>query len=372
MVSRVEPFSATMEREQSAELSLPCFRPVPLPALPERPLVSVLITCYNYGPYVGQAIESALNQTLPPGEIIVSDDGSTDDSCQVVEEYARRYPSVRLVRNIHGGMARCLNAAYRASSGEIVCLLDADDVFLPGKIQSVVNALRNHPEAGFCSHRALLVDHKQRRRGVFPLGAMPEGDCAAQTFRNAGILMGLPPTTNLSLRREVADRIFPVSEEFTGYAEQVIHRLAPFLTELCYVDEPLAEWRQHDKNDQKATHISVKRLDRELGIMSVLWRKQKEYLQSVSDDLAFAFPGLDQSALFRKMQYTRARLTGDPAAPKLYAKLFKNRLGPGYEILFWKYSRYLPRFLFSKAVDLLMTQSIWKELLVRLRARRRS
>ncbi len=367
MVSRLNAFTAVMEQDEE-RISLDNFRPVSLSVLNEHPFVSVLITCFNYGPYVGQAIESALNQTLPPDEIIVSDDGSTDHSCEVVEQYAKQYPSVKLVRGVHGGMARCLNNAWQASSGDVICLLDADDVFLPGKIQAVVSAFRSNPDAGFCAHRALLVDHKQKRRGIFPLGNMPSGDCAAETFQNAGILIGLPPTTNLSLRREVASRIFPVPEEFTGYAEQVIHRLAPFLTELCPVDQPLAEWRQHDKNDQKATHISVKRLDRELGIMRILWEKQKDHLQSVNAVAAAAFPGLHNSSLFRKMQYTRARLIKAPEADKLYSELFQTGLGRSYEEKFWKFSRFLPRPVFSKAVDLLMTQSVLKELLARLRS----
>jgi glycosyltransferase involved in cell wall biosynthesis len=264
-------------------------------------------------------------------------------------------------------MASCLNRAFAASSGDVICLLDADDVFLRGKLSSVVEGFRAHPDCGFLAHPALLIDHRQRRRGVFPLGLMPAGDCAGTTYRNAGILMGLPPTTNISLRREVAEKIFPIPAEFTGYAEQMIHRLAPFLTRFCALSEPLAEWRQHGKNDQKATHISVGRLDRELTIISTLWQKQKTYLEQMNPDLAESFPTLEHSALYRKLDYTRARLAGSSAASSLHTELFRYGLGGSKEAYFWRVSKYLPRPIFSKAVDLLMTQSLLKELITRLR-----
>ena len=231
--------------------------PVALKSFPQKPSVSVLITCFNYGAYVGQAMDSALEQTYPPGEIIVSDDASQDNSCDVVESYIGRGLPIQLLRNPHGGMAANLNAAYCHCSGDIICLLDADDTFLPGKIEAVVEAFRAHPRAGFAIHRASLVDNQKRARGIYPLlSALPSGDCAQITYDNSGILMGLPPTTNLALRREVADRIFPIPVEYTGYAEQMIHRLAPLMTELCAVDAPLARWRLHGQNDQNSTRIT--------------------------------------------------------------------------------------------------------------------
>jgi glycosyltransferase involved in cell wall biosynthesis len=362
--------TAVVEREQGAAVSLEGLQRVSLRALQQTPTVSVLITCFNYGPYVGEAIESALRQTYPVSEVIVSDDGSTDNSCEVIDGYVRRDTRVRLVRGRHGGMASCLNGAYRAATGDIVCLLDADDVFLPAKVKAVINAFRNNPTAGFCGHPTLLIDHKGRRRGIYPLGSMPAGDCAAETFANAGILIGLPPTTNLSLRREVADRIFPIPEDLTGYAEQMIHRLAPLTTDLCCVTDALAEWRQHGKNDQKATQLNLKRVNRELEIMHLLWQKQRDYLASNNPLLAHAFPGLERSAYFRKLHYIQSRLAGSADARARYRALFASPIGGTKDRLFWQLSRFLPQPLFGTAVNLVMTQGVLKELFARLARKR--
>jgi glycosyltransferase involved in cell wall biosynthesis len=341
--------------------------PVPLKILAQKPSVSVLITCFNYGAYVGQAIDSVLEQTYPASEIIVSDDASQDNSCDVVESYVNRYPEVRLLRNPHGGMAANLNAAYRSCSGEVICLLDADDTFLAGKVEAVVNAFRQHPQAGFAIHRASLVDNQMRARGLYPLlSALPSGNCAQTTYENAGILMGLPPTTNLALRRAVADRIFPIPVEYTGYAEQMIHRLAPLMTELCSVDAPLARWRLHGQNDQNSTRIMPRRLERELKIMDSLWLEQRRYLESVDASLAAAFPGIDRNPLYLKMNYMRHRLNNDPAMQQAHSELCRYGLRANSKVdRFWRYSNRLPRPLFQRAVDLLLTQSVWKQMVTR-------
>jgi glycosyltransferase involved in cell wall biosynthesis len=351
----------------AVEVAVSNLTPIELRNLPRKPFVSVLITCFNYGAYVGQAIDSALAQTYPPAEIIVSDDASQDSSCEVVESYVSRGLGIRLLRNPHGGMAANLNSAYRNCTGDIICLLDADDTFLPGKIEAVVDAFQAHPHAGFAIHRASLVDNQARSRGIYPLlSGLPSGDCTQTTYDNAGILMGLPPTTNLALRREVADRIFPIPVEYTGYAEQMIHRLAPLMTELCAIDVPLARWRLHGQNDQNSTRITSRRLERELKIMDSLWLEQKHYLKTVDASLAEAFPPIDRNPLYLKMSYIRHRMNNDPAMHQAYRDLCRYGLQANSRMdRFWRYSNRLPRPLFQRAVDLLLTQSVWKQIVTR-------
>src|SRR6266852_6280716 len=88
-------------------------KPVELAPLCENPLISLLTANYNYARYLGEAIESALGQTYTNFELIVCDDGSTDNSCEVAEHYVRRDPRVRLVRKQNGGQVSATNAAYR-------------------------------------------------------------------------------------------------------------------------------------------------------------------------------------------------------------------------------------------------------------------
>src|SRR6476646_282737 len=97
-----------------------------------EPLVSILINNYNYERFLKDAIDSALNQTYSKIEVIVVDDGSTDNSRSVIESYQDK---VTAIFKENGGQASAFNTGFEASQGEIICFLDADDMFQPEKVK---------------------------------------------------------------------------------------------------------------------------------------------------------------------------------------------------------------------------------------------
>jgi glycosyltransferase involved in cell wall biosynthesis len=111
----------------------------------QMPLVSVIIPCYNQAHYLSDAVKSALAQTHRPIEVIVVDDGSRDNVVDVVASY----PHVRCVRQKNRGVAEARNAGFRASGGEYVLFLDADDRLTPNAVESHLSCFAKHPEAGF-------------------------------------------------------------------------------------------------------------------------------------------------------------------------------------------------------------------------------
>jgi glycosyltransferase involved in cell wall biosynthesis len=116
----------------------------PAPPTGSDPLVTVVITLYNLRRFVGEAIESALAQALPPGavEVIVVDDGSTDGGGDVV----RRYASVRYLRQENRGLPAARNAGLRAARAPHVMFLDADDHIHPEKLPAQLAVLRERPD----------------------------------------------------------------------------------------------------------------------------------------------------------------------------------------------------------------------------------
>ena len=109
------------------------------------PLVIVIIPFYEQAHFLPDAIESALAQTHPNVEVIVVDDGSPDTTAEVVA----RYPGVRCVRQENRGVAEARNAGFRASGGEYVLFLDADDRLTPNAVEAHLLCFAEHPEAGF-------------------------------------------------------------------------------------------------------------------------------------------------------------------------------------------------------------------------------
>src|SRR5689334_17614281 len=107
--------------------------------------VSVVIPTYNYGRFLAEAIESALSQTRPPGEIIVVDDGSTDDTASIVKGFDAH---VKYIKQENAGVCAARNRGVNESTGELIAFLDADDRFEPTAIEKQAAIFESEPEVG--------------------------------------------------------------------------------------------------------------------------------------------------------------------------------------------------------------------------------
>ena len=170
-----------------------------------RPLVSVVINNYNYGRYLRAAIDSSLAQSYPQVEVVVVDDGSTDDSREVIESYGNRI--IPLIKS-NGGQGSAFNAGFAASQGEIVIFLDADDELLDDAVDRVVKAWR--PGVAKVQFQLELVDDGGKSLGMLVPqfnGFIPNGD-----IRDRIVRFGEYPTP---LQRQ---RILPCRAEATDAA----------------------------------------------------------------------------------------------------------------------------------------------------------
>ena len=112
---------------------------------PAHPLVSIIIPCYNYGHFLAEAIESVVRQSYPTKEIVVVDDGSTDNTAAI----AARYPEARYVHQHNQGLSAARNTGIQQSRGTYLVFLDADDWLLPEALALNVEQLQRHPQAAF-------------------------------------------------------------------------------------------------------------------------------------------------------------------------------------------------------------------------------
>ncbi len=119
-----------------------------------QPRVSVIVPAYNAAAYIQESIDSVLAQTYKNLEIIIVDDGSTDNTREVLEPYFDKRP-IRYFYQTNQGLSGARNTGLRFSSGQFVALLDADDIFLPNKIARQVSCLLQNPDFGLCYCRVL-------------------------------------------------------------------------------------------------------------------------------------------------------------------------------------------------------------------------
>ena len=219
-----------------------------------RALVSIVIPNYNYARYLRIAIDSALAQTYSPLEVIVVDDGSTDDSRAVIELYGNR---ITPILKPNGGHGSAVNAGYAASHGEIVIFLDADDELMPNAVDQVVKAWR--PGVAKAQFQLEMVDETGK-----PLGMrvptfdpfLPNGDIRDRIAR-FGEYPSSPSSGN-AYSRPALDRLMPIDEVlwFAG-AEKSLVFLSPFFGDVVSLRAPLGRYRIHPDNDSgfKGRHL---------------------------------------------------------------------------------------------------------------------
>jgi glycosyltransferase involved in cell wall biosynthesis len=212
----------------------------------DQPLVSILITSYNYGLYLKEAINSALNQTYPNTEVIVVDDGSTDNSREIIESYKNKIISIY---KENGGQASAFNAGFAVSQGKIICFLDADDVWLPQKVEKVVEAFNTYPDAAVTYHKVQNIDAADRPTGKpWPPYKPIRGDISSRVARTGG-WWPFPPTTALSFSRKFLCKVMNVpEEEYRICADTYLADLAPFLGEVVGINQVLSYYRLHSSN----------------------------------------------------------------------------------------------------------------------------
>ena len=156
------------------------------------PRVSVVIPCCNAERFIGEAVESALSQSLPPAEVIVVDDGSNDESARVAASFG---PSVRVVSIAHSGVGAARNAGLAAAQHDLVAWLDADDVWEPGKLAGQV-PLFDRRDVGLSYGQA-------RRFGARTISAPwpvdpPDGDIFERLYLQRNFI----PTSTVIVRRQ--------------------------------------------------------------------------------------------------------------------------------------------------------------------------
>ena len=125
--------------------------------VPEKsPTVSVIIPVYNSIQYLGEAVDSVLHQTFPDYEIIIVDDGSTDDIKGAVQPYLSSHDNIHFVRQKNKGPGPARNTAIRRATGKWIAFLDADDIWCPKKLEQQIDYARQHPDTIVAGGRQCL------------------------------------------------------------------------------------------------------------------------------------------------------------------------------------------------------------------------
>jgi hypothetical protein len=213
---------------------------------------SIIITNHNYARFLPEAIASALAQTHPACEVIVVDDGSTDDSRAVLE----RFPDVCAIFQENRGQAGAFNAGLRQASGDAIIFLDADDRLEPGTAALVADVLDRHPSVAKVMYRLRVIAEDGTPTGeVKPIAHVPvrTGDLRPYVLRFPFDMPWMATTGNAFPAAALA-KIFPIPEaDYPLGADWYLSNLTPLLGEVAFLDEIGGSYRVHAANRYERT-----------------------------------------------------------------------------------------------------------------------
>lgn len=211
--------------------------------------VSVLINNYNYQNYVLEAIASALKQTIQPDEIIVVDDGSKDNSAQILRDHFVDHAKVKLIlKEKNQGQLSCFNEGFLASSGDIVFFLDADDLYKENYIEETLEFYKKQPDCDFlfCDFERFgnIEGFRSDYRTDRDLGYSTISTLYRQRWLGS-------VTTAISARRKVLEKILPnpYLEDWIYCADSCLVYGASLVgAKKFYMAQPLVLYRLHGNN----------------------------------------------------------------------------------------------------------------------------
>ncbi|GHC06791.1 glycosyltransferase family 2 protein [Cerasicoccus arenae] len=206
--------------------------------------ISVIINNYNYGRYLRQCLESALNQTHPFDEVILVDDGSTDDSRSIAANYSAQ---ITIINQENGGQASAMNTGFQGSSSDLILFLDADDFLHPSAAEQIMQAWQ--PAYAKMQFRLTQVDEQSRTTGELPSPGqrLPASDVREQLLTQGRY--GSMPTSANVFSRQALERIMPIPER--GYRTSADLFLSILITrhgEIGALEQALGSYRVHSQN----------------------------------------------------------------------------------------------------------------------------
>ena len=238
---------------------------------PHTPLVSVVIPCYNQAHFLGDAIDSVLAQDYAPIEIVVVNDGSTDDTAAV----AGRYTSVRLVRQENRGLAEARNTGLAHSRGELLVFLDADDRLLPGALRIGATVLSQQAHLGFAAGQSRFINSD----GVpLPTGQPLRGASDGyiellrrNSIRNPAMVM---------FRRAVLERVGGFDRRVPACADYEMYLRISRDHPVAFHTAVIAEYRKHGANMSADAALMLRQLQ-------WVMREQRPHLTTISRRKAY-------------------------------------------------------------------------------------
>ncbi|RYY12223.1 MAG: glycosyltransferase, partial [Chitinophagaceae bacterium] len=228
----------------------------------EKNTITIIINNFNYGRFLSAAIESVLNQTVAPLELIIVDDGSTDNSREILDRYKNR---AHVILKDNGGQASCFNAGYQAASGDWIWFLDADDWLTEDAVANILPLTGNDVVK---IHGPLLIANESGSLtgDLVPAQQLSNGDVTEEIIQQGDYVW--PPTSGNIFSRKLLQQCMPIpEEEFRLSADFFLCSFAGVKGHIQSIFKPLGFYRVHSSNGFYGVEFDKTKLQRHGNIL---------------------------------------------------------------------------------------------------------
>lgn len=215
--------------------------------------ISVAMASFHGARYIKEQMDSILCQLQEADELVISDDGSTDETLALIREYQKKDKRVRLVKGPGQGVKKNVEHAIAQATGDYIFLADQDDIWMPGKVEKVLQA--------FEEHHAFVVIHDARVfEGEDPEHVIMESFFAFRGAR-AGVLKNMIKNSYIgccmAFRRELKEFILPIPGQIEMHDQWIGIISDHVFGNSCFLREPLLLYRRHGDNSSSMTHYGL-------------------------------------------------------------------------------------------------------------------
>lgn len=302
----------------------------------------MVVTTYNGEKYIREQIDSILNQTRVPDEVIILDDGSTDGTLDILTEYENNHPSVFEIKinDKNLGVTKNFEQGIRASSGDAIFLCDQDDVWHPEKIERQVSALLNNN--GLLSfHDSLVVDESLSPLNThWNLISYSGTNRSAQSDFSQLTVQNFVKGSTILMDSSLCEYILPIPHEWAY--DWYIALISTLVSELIPVNETLHKYRRHE-NQESGQHPDSIYTTLRRGVLSstnaeqyrknaASWKKLEKKLNEISPSTLQINKSSAQKLIFQRYKYEQNRAKICDCNTNILSKLMAvvNNLSSGY------------------------------------------
>ena len=211
----------------------------------KKPLVSIVMPTYNCAAYLPESIESILAQTYDAYEIVVIDDGSSDNTKLVLEPYSEKIRYIDLGRN--EGLPTARNLGIQSAKGEYVAFLDADDIWMPEKLKMSIDQFLKNPDAGMVYSKHINIDSKSQFLEGKIRRTLPSGNIFLQLFFEQNFII----CSSVVVRKEVFNKTALFDFELENCQDWDMWLRIAFYYKAIGIDVPLVKYRHSSKSLSK-------------------------------------------------------------------------------------------------------------------------